>query len=294
VAVRHARVLSRARRIAAPRHARPVALGPALAVAAARRAVLREAIDQIVANVPGALAGKDPEYLHQLRVGTRRLRAALRVFRGTMQRKDERALRRTLRQLAEVTGPARDWDVNARRLPSPLRANATRERRAAHARMRRVLGGMQLWMLPRGRAGARPSLEVFAREVLASLDRKAAREGQRIDWQRAAQRHALRVRLRRLRYACEFLCGAFPGRDSAPLVDSLKQLQDLLGELNDLEVARRLTRQVRGTRVRHRVGERERELLAQLPAAWQRFTQAPRFWKDGVGAEFPRERSIRP
>jgi CHAD domain-containing protein len=250
-----------------------------MAVAAARRAVLREAVDHIVGNIPGALAGKDPEYLHQLRVGTRRLRAALRVFRGTMQRKDERALRRTLRELAGVTGPARDWDVNLHRLPLALRAEAARRQRAAHAQLRRVLGAVQLWMLPHGVAGARPSLDAFAREVLESLDRKAARKTQGVDWQRPAQRHALRIRLRRLRYACEFLSRAFPGQDSEPLVRSLKQLQDLLGELNDLEVARRLRRELTGERARRRVDQRERKLLSQLPAAWRRFASAPRFWR---------------
>jgi CHAD domain-containing protein len=62
--------------------------------------VLREALDQVLANVPGTLAGRDPEYLHQLRVGMRRLRAALYAFRGTMREADVKALRRMMRQFA--------------------------------------------------------------------------------------------------------------------------------------------------------------------------------------------------
>lgn len=263
----------------APRKARAIAVAPAAGVAAARRAALREALDHVLANIPGALAGKDPEYLHQLRVGTRRLRAALRVYRGTMQRKDERALLRTLRRMADASGPARDWDVNAPRLPMPLRAEAARRRRAAHARLRRVVGAVQLWMLPRGLAAARPALDAFARAALESMDRKATRKGRGIDWQRAGQRHALRIRLRRLRYASEFLSGAFPRRDSVPLVRSLRQLQDLLGQLNDMEVARRLVRELRGTRTRREPGLRERKLVSLLPAAWRRFAAAPRFWR---------------
>jgi triphosphatase len=267
----------------APRKARAIAVRPAAAVAAARRAALREALDQVLANIPGTLAGKDPEYLHQMRVGARRLRAVLRVYRGTMQRKDERALLRTLRKIAAASGPARDWDVNASRLPVALRAEAARRQRAAHAQLRRVIGAMQIWMLPRGLAGTRPDLDAFAREVLESLDRKATRQGEDIDWKRAGQRHALRVRLRRLRYACEFLSGAFPGRVSGPLVRSLKRLQDLLGELNDMEVARRLVRELRGRRARRAPGLRERKLVSLLPAAWGRFTGAPRFWREKIG-----------
>jgi len=262
-----------------PRKARAIAVRPAAAVAAARRAALREALDQVLANIPGTLTGKDPEYLHQMRVGTRRLRAALRVYRGTMQRKDKRALLRTLRKIADASGPARDWDVNAPRLPIALRAEAARRQRAAHAQLRRVIGSVQLWMLPRGLAGTRPALDEFARKVLESLDRKTARKGRGIDWKRAGQRHALRLRLRRLRYACEFLSGAFPGRDSEPLVRCLKQLQDLLGDLNDMEVARRLVQELRGKRTRRAPGPRERKLVSLLPAAWRRFTSAPRFWR---------------
>lgn len=270
-----------------------------MAVAAARRAAMREALEQIRANIPGTLAGRDPEYLHQLRVGTRRLRAALRVFRGTMRRKQERALLRTLRRIAAASGPARDWDVNASRLPVSLRPEAARRRRAAHAQLRGVIGAMQFRLLPRGRAGTRTALDAFAREALESLDRKATRHGGKTDWTRAGQRHALRVRLRRLRYACEFLSGAFPGRESEPLVRSLERLQDLLGELNDIEVARRLARELRGRYTRRAPGRRERKLVSLLPAAWRRFTRAPRFWREksartGVKAEFPRRKSIRP
>jgi triphosphatase len=258
-----------------------------MAVAAARRAVMRETLDHILANIPGALAGEDPEYLHQLRVGTRRMRAALHVFRGTMQRKDERTLLRTLRKMSRASSPARDWDVNAPRLPLSLRPEAARRRRAAHAQLRRVIGAVQLWILPHGLAGTRPAVDAFAREVLVSLDRKATRRGRGIDWMRAGQRHALRIRLRRLRYACEFLSGAFPGRDTVPLVRSLKQLQDLLGELNDMEVARRLMRELRRERTRGKPGPRERKLVSLLPAAWQRFASTPRFWHEASRATAP-------
>jgi CHAD domain-containing protein len=245
----------------APRKARPIALSPATSVAAARRTALREAFNQIFANAPGAAAGKDPEYLHQLRVGMRRLRAALRAFRGTLHDADMRALRRLLRMVAAATGPARDWDVYSRRLPAAL------------------LGGMQLWLLPRSKPRAKQPLPDFARGALEELERKALRGGSDIDWTRAGKRHALRIRLRRLRYASEFLAGAFPGRDSEPLTRNLKQLQDLLGELNDLEVARRLTRELTGKRRTRLTSMRERRLLRRLPAAWKRYTAAPRFWR---------------
>jgi len=243
------------------------------------RAALQEALDQIAVNAPGAASGTDPEYLHQLRVGTRRLRAALRASLDLWRKDDVRALRRQLRELAAVSGPARDWDVFLHKLPVALRARARDRQRKAHAALRRALQAMQPLQLPRTAGGARRGWPAFARDALERLDRKALRRAARTDWADPAGRHALRIRLRRLRYACEFMSGAFPRRNAKTLIRTLKDLQDLLGELNDLEVARRLSRQLGARRAPARA--RERELLEQLPAAWRRFASAPRFWRGG-------------
>jgi len=239
--------------------------------------VLHEGLEQLVANVPGAIAGANPEYLHQLRVAMRRLRAALHAFRGTMREEDVRALRKMLRRLARVAGPARDWDVCTRRLPARLRPAAERHRRAAYVELRRLLRAPQLWLPPRGVAADRQPLPDFARTLLARADRKTLQEGAGIDWSKPRKRHALRILLRRLRYACEFLRGAFPARDAGPLIRSLQDLQDLLGALNDLEVARRLSAELPGKVPRP--DAKRAKLLAQLPDAWRRLTAAPRFWQ---------------
>lgn len=244
---------------------------------AAMRAALQQSMNQIAANAPGAAAGTNPEHLHQLRVGTRRMRAALRASRAFWRKDDARALRRQLRELAAVSGPARDWDVFLRNAPAPLRARALRRQRQAHAALRRVLLAMQPLQLPRAARGARQDWPAFAHDALEHLDRRVQRRAARIDWGNAFERHALRIRLRRLRYVSEFASGAFRGRRTKALIRSLKHLQDLLGELNDLEVARRLTLQLSGRNTRPK--ERERKLLLQLTAAWRRFVAPPRFWR---------------
>src|SRR5438445_799947 len=53
----------------------------------------------------------DPEYVHQLRVATRRADAALRIFSACLPRKTYKAARRRLRGLRQAAGAARDWDV---------------------------------------------------------------------------------------------------------------------------------------------------------------------------------------
>jgi CHAD domain-containing protein len=271
LAVRRAGVL------APPRRAQPIDVRPETSLAGARRAALREGLEHMLANFPGAAADRDPEYLHQLRVGMRRLRAALRVFEETLRMVDVRALRRMLRELGRAAGPARDWDVHARRLPSRLRPAAERRRRSAYAALRRVLRAPQLWPPPRGIVSAEVALPLFARVALEKAEREVRKRGDRLDWTRAGKRHELRIRLRRLRYAAEFLRGAFPESDAEPLIASLKRLQELLGALNDLEVARRLQSELTGEKPRRSV--RTARLLEALPAAWDSFVAAPRFWR---------------
>lgn len=262
---------------APPRKAQPVVVRPSMQTVAALHAVLREALAHVLANAPGAARGADPEYLHQMRVGTRRLRAALRASRGLWRKDDVRALRRGLRKLGAATGPARDWDVQYRRLGPSLRARASVRRRSAHAALRRALSAVSGWKLPRAIDASPPPLPEYARDVLERLDARAQRRAARIDWSDAPARHALRIRLRRLRYAAEFLRGAFPRVDASALIAALKALQDVLGELNDLDVGRRLRAELEAPAVRPR--PRERQLVSRLPAAWRRFATAPRFWR---------------
>jgi inorganic triphosphatase YgiF len=84
--------------------------------AAAFRAVADSALVQIEANARGVLVADDPDFLHQLRVGMRRLRAALRAFRAILARKDVRRVTQALRKVTPKLGAARDWDVLVARL----------------------------------------------------------------------------------------------------------------------------------------------------------------------------------
>src|SRR5579875_445888 len=56
-------------------------------------------------------ADKDIEYVHQLRVGTRRADAALRIFATCLPKKTYRKARRRLKKIRRAAGAARDWDV---------------------------------------------------------------------------------------------------------------------------------------------------------------------------------------
>ena len=246
---------------------------------AAFLAVARATLEQIELNARGVLVSDDPEFLHQLRVGLRRLRAALRAFRVILQREQTRPLIRSLRKLSPKLGTARDWDVLVARLeaaggsPGLLRKARARRATARRAARRAIVSKRFVGIGPavRGLAAAhsRETLAQFGAAALARAHRRLTAKTDGADWADAAARHAVRIRVKRLRYSCEFFAPAFAPKRATPYVAALKELQEILGALNDITVGRRL------------IGFEadEAALLRRLCAAWPRLARRPVFWR---------------
>src|SRR4051794_10807466 len=82
-------------------------------LAAAARQVLKARLATVADRLPDALfrAEDNLEHVHQLRVGTRRAGAAIRIFQSCLSAKTHKAIRKTLRKIRRAAGQARDWDV---------------------------------------------------------------------------------------------------------------------------------------------------------------------------------------
>ncbi|HTC85455.1 MAG TPA: CHAD domain-containing protein, partial [Candidatus Acidoferrum sp.] len=80
-------------------------------VAEAGRKVLRFHLARMIAREPGTRSGEDPEDLHSMRVATRRMRAAWRVFGDGFRADRTRRHRKRLRTVAGRLGAVRDLDV---------------------------------------------------------------------------------------------------------------------------------------------------------------------------------------
>lgn len=167
----------------------------------ALQAVLANCLRHMQDNEAAVIHGHDSESLHQLRVGTRRLRSALRLFDACAP--CPAALLADLAWLGTELGAARDWDVLATvTLPraqddmvdlAPLRDQVieearTHRRAAAHAlqspRYARLMLGLNLWLqrlqLAAATAPARHNplaacAATFARRTLRKLHRQLLR-----------------------------------------------------------------------------------------------------------------------
>jgi CHAD domain-containing protein len=249
------------RRKVAPRKWQEPTLRLGASAQAAAAAILDAALEQARANARGALESPDPEYLHQLRIGLRRYRSALRLFRDLLRTKRRKRLAREARRLMQPLGNVRDWDVCI----EWLRAAKAPQRLLRRARLLREAASGSLEPLDLSRLEATPAawkrkprpLEPFSAQALIKARRKVAKRLRGLDWRDAERRHRLRISVKRLRYATDFLDGQSP---------ALEALQDSLGDLNDLAVMRRLLADL----------QPPAEILRQLNAGERRLLDAAR------------------
>jgi CHAD domain-containing protein len=289
----------------------------AKAVLAARFAVVRQFLP-LAAEKPY----EDVEHVHQLRVGTRRAAAALRVFEDALPRKLLKGTKRTLRRLRRAAGDARDWDVFLASLPDAkpfagasakpaldfLIGYAFGERDAAQARLidataeaGPLFAEQSAELTVRARAiesegpnhkpptdfGALASVQLGAlfREFTAAVEANPT-EPEAL--------HALRILGKRLRYAIEIFADCFPPAMRDTIYPAVEQLQELLGAVQDGVVGVQRLAGVRGTvqavmpkeltRVRKGIDGLAAVLRARLPAGKKAFAAWRKEWLEAMKA----------
>ena len=80
----------------------------------------------------------------------------------------------------------------------------------------------------------------FSEAVLEKAHRKLLKRGKGFAVLDAHDRHKLRIRIKKVRYAAEFFSPLYPAERSEPFLNALRAMQDDLGKLNDVETARGL------------------------------------------------------
>jgi triphosphatase len=306
--------------IGAPVKAATPALQPAMTVAQAFRTVVFSCIAHLQANERGQLETDDPEYLHQARVALRRLRSALSVFNRAFPRALFEELVVELRWLGSCLGPARDWDVFATEtllvvctaFPSEpglhwltertaeLRSAADWGARAAVASARYTVLLLKLtgtflrepWQeLVDDDAAALRALPLaeLAAGVLERRHRKVLKRGHGLRELDPVGLHALRIEIKKLRYAVDFFAALYSKGEVREYLSALADLQELLGGLNDAVTVERLLEPLRESNgagqwlealglIRGWAACGSRTRLDQLGDAWQHFRDCEAFW----------------
>ncbi len=242
-----------------PVKAAQIELDPQGSVAAAFASVVRSCMAHLQANETGFLAGKDPEYLHQVRVALRRLRACFSLFKAVIPEPAFGTVTSGLREQNAALGRARDWDVFVHEMLRALRSQRADEAavmafqrrcvRLGRIHLRAAQGAVasaawqRLWLelgrlladgawMQAHEALALP-VDGYAASLLQQRAASLKKRGKRLPELDAKGRHRLRIAAKKLRYAAEFFAALFPRRRVRPYVQSLSAMQDVLGGLND-------------------------------------------------------------
>jgi CHAD domain-containing protein len=239
---------------------------------AAAETVLRALLDAIRENLDGAVAGEDPEFLHQLRIAVRRSRTVQRQLAPVFPPLELPGFRAEFKWLQRVTGEARDLDVYLEDFESmrelvpqevrpdldPLRQVLGHGRLASHGAAARALRSRRtselltdweslLESLVERPLEDRPGATLPIGELAGSRIRKVYKRlvamGRAIgDHSPAEEYHELRKKGKELRYMLELLGKIFDPEVVDGLVRPLKALQDVLGRHQDREVQMALLR----------------------------------------------------
>ena len=234
---------------------------------AAAVAVLRRLLGVIDGNREGAIADTDPEFLHRLRISVRRSRTVQRQLAAVFPALELPGFRSEFRWLQRATGEARDLDVYllgfddlqglvppaARDDLTPLRQVLEHWRLTSHWEMARAIGSRRTselltdWeilletlveMPTDDRPAATRSIGELAGKRIRIVYKRVVRMGRAIGPDSPPQAyHELRKTGKELRYMLELFGSQLHDPEVvAPMVGSLKALQDTLGRHQDREV----------------------------------------------------------
>ncbi len=237
------------------------------------RSVWRQQLAVMLMNEAGGRFSDDIEYIHDMRVATRRARAAARLYADFFQEKAVAAFVKRLRTTGRLLGAVRDLDVTLARM------DAFRDEMAAGEDKGLDSVGEE-WRKQRGRAHAAllkwldsrkyrrfvAQFSVFCQTPGAGVKSFSQKPGKpprphqvrhvipsmlmnRYEAVRAFEAifeagepvpvktlHALRIECKYLRYHLEFASGLL-GAEGVELIEALRQLQERLGLLNDAAVS---------------------------------------------------------
>lgn len=284
----------------------------------------RACLGQWLANQAAAYDGSDVEGVHQMRVAIRRFRSALTFFKGIIPPETTAKFRKNAQVIASSLGPARDWDVFLEETLPPVMAAfpgdeslfilsevAKKARADGYLEARSMIDSsyytgfvLELagWIERAGwRVGVKrkarerlgkPMLDL-SRELLAKRYLGVRKAGKGFELLSPAEKHQLRIVLKKQRYAGDFFRSLYPASDVKLFRKPMTRLLDELGHLNDIAVAtantERLVQQASDERERRALADASKKLLdwhqghgrvsdEALLDHWKCFRDAPPYW----------------
>ncbi|MCP4360095.1 MAG: CHAD domain-containing protein [Chloroflexi bacterium] len=238
-------------------------LEPTMRADTAVKAILKTQLDIIQINEPAIVQDIDPEHLHNYRVALRRTRVALAQAKGVFDTAITHRFKTDLKQITQMSNELRDLDVYLlaeddyqKLLPDTFRPDIVplfdylREKRMVvlektikeltSKKFQHIMADWEAFVTEaQSETADAPyadrSIILLAQKRIYKRYQRVVKDGQKIlSAAGDEEMHALRIECKKLRYLLEFFASLFPEEDINLLVKQLKNLQDNLGDFNDL------------------------------------------------------------
>jgi triphosphatase len=264
-------------------------------------AIAHSCVRQFRLNEHGVMEKGGAGSVHQARVGLRWLRSAFSLFKPLLEGDDRAALLKLeLKWLAAELGEVRNLDVLIPRMPENVRGQLETARgqalehvrvSLASARTRLLMIDLAEWLAigrwrvdPRDTALAARAAPDFAADILDRHRRKLKKRGKGLAKLDDVHRHEVRIEGKKMRYAAEFFGSLYPGRKARrrhkDFVSRIGDLQDVLGELNDLVTGPQVLAALGIEEALPVPGKRERRrMLEGAEDALDTLLDVKRFWR---------------
>jgi CHAD domain-containing protein len=179
------------------------------------------------------------------------------------------------------------------------RANAQAREAVTSSRYQRFLLTLGAWLCTLAGPASNPhesaesgetDLAKFAAAVLQKRHRQLKKRGKHLTTLSPAERHAVRIAAKKLRYAAEFFSSLYPDKRTRKYIGALAALQDVLGAFNDGATTVTLLQEILSTEdmvtYQHPEGVvlgwvqgADHARLTELAQTWKTFMERKPFWE---------------
>jgi len=246
-------------------------------------------LERLAYQAHATIRRRDAEAVHDLRVAIRRLVQVVTVFKPCFAPKASRKIRRRLKELMECAGEVRNCDIALQFLIRPRWSDHATLRQPMEARRKEfeqaLAGALKQWVARKTSSKWRTALEAgpasagfwhravtdTARREMTRMARDFFESGNDAVEAKASgeELHRLRLAAKKLRYTLELFAGVY-GPASGTWLEQIREVQTLLGAVNDCRTVRSLVSGMEGTReFEAALKRRQRRKTLEFRQAWR-------------------------
>ena len=263
--------------------------------------------DRLVTQAKATQKSPGPDAVHDLRVAIRRFTQALAVYQDAFRARYAAKLRKHLKAVLRLAGAVRDCDITAKLVSKKAATAAAVHQKLVRRRsaaVRDLKAGIRKWLLRRDSlpvTGHPPRIRVaeIATRRLAKDVRDFFAKGKAVASgpQSGRKLHRFRIEAKKFRYTLELFQPVY-GEAVETRLESMRDLQTALGDINDCRAAGALLKEIDADdSLRQSLKKKQRKREEEFRKVWdERFapSETRRDWLKAFHLAAPKSRKSQP